>query len=519
MNNIELDIIEKGFYEVYVDGVKVSQHSKPMKAASRAQQEKALNKDSDVYVLQPNLVPVSVVECEDVTEPTDPVEPTDPIEPLPLPNDNRAFPTALGAGAFARADVNYDIYEVTNLNPTGEGSFYSGLASNRIIVFKVAGIINLNGIFSTQNFSNLIVLGQTAPKGGITVSGNGWRWDGCKNVIFRYVKFRTWQCQDDVFAPCSSDSIDNIGSQNVIFDHCSFAFGGDETLSFRGDSHTITVQNSIMAYGNAGMLAGDSDDTSRSYDISLLHNFWHTLGKRTPNPNSNGRIDVIGNVTYNILNLLMRTGGDLKLNEIGNHYSRSSLSRLSFGGGASPKIHTSNNRFNDSITENGQDNSVMWGQWLDGRDPNSSDFVDQYEPINYNLQLPDGDVSKAMVINKEVGANVYLDDNGNPVFDWDEIDAFAYDEYVNGDAFDWDDGTGNRTQASWRKIPQRQWLVDKKPIMNTVLNEHSSETHTYSVPNSWILSKGLEPSTFNPVGNDLHEFYTNVEVYSFRVDA
>ena len=54
----KLDAKEKGYYEVIVDEVKVSQHSKPLKAVSRAQEEKAKKPDSDVYVKQPNIEPI-----------------------------------------------------------------------------------------------------------------------------------------------------------------------------------------------------------------------------------------------------------------------------------------------------------------------------------------------------------------------------------------------------------------------------------------------------------------------------
>ena len=49
----------------------------------------------------------------------------------PLDSMVKAFPNAKGYGAFARADVDYELYEVTNLNASGAGSFWSGLGNNR----------------------------------------------------------------------------------------------------------------------------------------------------------------------------------------------------------------------------------------------------------------------------------------------------------------------------------------------------------------------------------------------------
>ncbi len=435
----------------------------------------------------------------------------------------KAFPTAEGAGALSRADTPYELYEVTNLDSSGPGSLWNALGDDRIIVFRVSGIIDIPTT-NTRSFKNTIVLGQTAPEPGITVVGNGWRWSGVENAIFRYIRFRTWQCRGDLNEPCGVDNIDVAGlgevNRNIIFDHCSFGFGGDEFLSFRGDTHTATVQHCLFAYGKTGMLAGDSDDTSRGYDFSILHNFWHTIGKRTPNPNSDGRIDVIGNVTYNILNLGMRTGGSLQLNEIGNAYRRASRHKLSFGGDATPKVHTSNNRYGDTITANGQDNTVLWESWLDGRDPEPGDFVDTPFPLlDYSSPLPDGDDALLLVENREHGANAYLDDSGNPVLGMDALDTTAYEQFDDGVYFDWDDGTGNRTQGSWKLIPERQWLIANQDNFGVVINEHDQATHTGVVPNVWITSRGLDPGTFDPLGNDLDPVYTNIEVYSFGVDG
>jgi len=240
--------------------------------------------------------------------------------------------------------------------------------------------------------------------------------------------------------------------------------------------------------------------------------------KRIPNPNSNGRIDVIGNVGYNILNLNMRTGGDLQLNEIGNYYYRGAGSFMNFAGGVwSPVVHTSNNR-TTTITSNTQDNTVLWNNsWLGGRLPVASDFRNTPFPlINYTGALPDGDESLLKVQNRELGCNKYLDNNGNAVLEYDEVDILAYDEFDNDTPFDWDDGTGNNTQASWRVMPQRIWLVEQD--YGVIQNEHNQTTHKGVVPNSWITSQGLNPATFDPAANDLDPIYTNIEVYSFQVD-
>ncbi len=59
-----------------------------------------------------------------------------------------AFPGAEGFGKFARgarASSNPTVYRVTNLNDAGSGSFRDAVsASNRIVVFDVAGVIRIS---------------------------------------------------------------------------------------------------------------------------------------------------------------------------------------------------------------------------------------------------------------------------------------------------------------------------------------------------------------------------------------
>lgn len=442
---------------------------------------------------------------------------------LILTSQTKAFPTALGGGAYSRGDANYEVVEVTNLNPDGPGSFWNALGNNRIVVFRVSGIINMGSIGGSRSLNNCIVLGQTAPEGGITVVGRGWRWDNCTNVVFRYVRFRTWQCQADVWDPCSADSVDVLNSNNIIFDHCSFAYGGDETLSFRGASHTLTVQNCMFSYGKTGMLLGDSNNYDLSYDMSLLNNFFMEISHRFPNPNSNGRVDIIGNLVYSWHNRLMRTGGAVQLNEIGNHYvhpeqelngnSTWSWNKLDTTPNP-PTIYTAMNRATTSLLDsNDDDNTILWQSWQGGRDPLPSDFTSSMFPLlNYTDPLPNGDDTIIKVQNREMGANAYLDNNGDPVLELDDLDLEGYNGFDSREFYDWS------TSLNWEDLPQRQWLVDNLPNYGVIQNEHDQSTHTGVVPNIWITSQGLNPGTFNPLGNDLDPTYTNIEIYSFGVD-
>jgi len=218
--------------------------------------------------------------------------------------DLLAFPGAQGWGRFATGGRAGKVYHVTNLNDTGAGSLRDAVSQpNRIVVFDVAGVIRINSriVFS----KNLYVAGQTAPGEGVTVYGNGVSFSGSDNIIVRYMRFRMGRNGDS-----GKDCAGIANGQNMIFDHCSFAWGQDETFSINPDGkgttpQNITLQNCVVGQGLMTHSAGGLMQTNY---VSLIGNF--LCDNNTRNFKVKGINQYANNMVYNWGNGAYIMGGD-----------------------------------------------------------------------------------------------------------------------------------------------------------------------------------------------------------------
>lgn len=263
--------------------------------------------------------------------------------------DQLAFPGAQGWGRYAkgaRGSASPSVYHVTNLNDAGAGSLRDAVsAPNRIVVFDVSGVIRISSriVFA----SNLYVAGQTAPGEGITVYGDGVSFSGASNIICRYLRVRMGHG-----GTSGKDCAGVASGQNMIFDHCSFSWGLDETFSINPDGKgaigNITLQNSIIGQG---LMSHSAGGLIQADHITLYRNLY--CDNSTRNNKVKGINQYANNIVYNWKNGAYIMGGDSEGESFCNIQSNLFINGPAVGGaaftGANEKFHCyGNDNWQDS---------------------------------------------------------------------------------------------------------------------------------------------------------------------------
>ncbi len=209
-----------------------------------------------------------------------------------------AFPSAEGYGKYAKGGRGGVVYEVTNLNDSGEGSLREAVEASgpRTVVFRISGTIVLERPLRIEH-PFITIAGQTAPGDGICIR----RYPlsiNADHVIIRYIRVRLGDESGSDY-----DAVSSRYSKHIILDHVSASWSVDECMSiYHCDS--ITVQWCLI-----------SESMSRSNHVKGSHGFggiWgsnygtyhHNLfahhSSRNPRMASgSGHTDYRNNVIYN----------------------------------------------------------------------------------------------------------------------------------------------------------------------------------------------------------------------------
>ena len=247
-----------------------------------------------------------------------------------------AFPGAEGFGANSVGGRGGTVYEVTNTNDSGTGSFREAAEASgaRTVVFRTGGTITLTNKLTVTN-PYLTIAGQTAPGGGICLKGSG-EWDGSclriktHNVIVRYIRVRQGAMTGE---SATRDGIEiGEGSHDVIIDHCSISWATDENLTIYTEPFNITAQWCIISEGlkssthssgdhSSGVVMGGSGNAS----VSLHHNLFAHNDWRNPRISVGGIVDFVNNVIYNPgeeIGQFDNEEGNLSVNYVGNYVKK-----------------------------------------------------------------------------------------------------------------------------------------------------------------------------------------------------
>ncbi len=234
--------------------------------------------------------------------------------------DKLAFPGAVGWAAHTPGGRGGRILRVTNLNPDGPGSFQAAVLANgpRIVVFEVAGVIDLgrSELKITEPF--LTIAGQTAPSPGITLIRGGLD-VRAHDVVIRHIRVRTGADGQAKRSGWEADAFSTAGAAyNVIVDHCTLSWAIDENMSAsgprfngatpeawrKGTSHRITFSYNLAAEGlaDASHPKGEHSKGSLVHDnvteILFYRNIWAHNVERSPLFKGGVRGSIVNNLIY-----------------------------------------------------------------------------------------------------------------------------------------------------------------------------------------------------------------------------
>ena len=387
----------------------------------------------------------------------------------PLPS----FPGAEGGGALAVGGRGGAVLQVTTLTDDGPGSLRAALETPgpRTIVFRVAGTIELKRPLQIEH-PYLTVAGQSAPGGGILISGAAI--DGpplgvyTHNVVLRYLRIRTGR--GDSYRDGDGDVV-SMGEggrvHDVVLDHSSLSWGNDENVALWADSgvaRNVTFQNNIVSEAlrhddhSTGLIVGSNTMCGRMRDIDVVRNLFAHNNSRNPYMKV-ARQRIVNNIVYNWGSLATQIAGGVRVDIVGNHYTRGLdddgrsevawrneevWDNCNLGPNRDPSIHIDGNIGPNQQDPRGEQWMTMmeqvgggngWG-WP-GNPPRLTRVLREHERL-WSLPprgvpitvLPAGQLQRQLL--PTIGASRRLDEMGRWVENRDAVDRRIIKEYRQG---------------------------------------------------------------------------------------
>ncbi|MFH1597566.1 MAG: MopE-related protein [Patescibacteria group bacterium] len=232
-----------------------------------------------------------------------------------------------GFGAVTSGGEGQTEYHVTTLANSGAGSLRSlleGGASNRYIIFDVAGTIFLDTQLVVSGH-HITINGSSAPSSGIMIqAGNNSYNDALLGIQGHDIIINNIHVRDNRTGVPSDNSADNIrvigsGAYNLIFDHISSLDSNDGNLDLTQGVHDITVQYSLLGNNVKNQLI-KYPESAGPYNLSLHHNLYITSTERQPLLFNVNLFDFVNNVVYDWANAGSTLENGSQGNFIKNYY-------------------------------------------------------------------------------------------------------------------------------------------------------------------------------------------------------
>ena len=185
-----------------------------------------------------------------------------------------AFPGADGYAKHITGGRGGKVYYVTSLKDCTDDNLVPGTLrwalrtgdnTPRTILFAVNGTIYLESKLKT-NHDNVSILGQSAPGGGVCITGYP-VYITSNNYIIRYIRFRAGEVpalENDGNVSFAALDIEN--ASKILLDHCSVTWSMEECLTMF-DNEVTTVQYCIIGEGlfKSYNVKTAGDDSGRSF--------------------------------------------------------------------------------------------------------------------------------------------------------------------------------------------------------------------------------------------------------------
>jgi len=276
----------------------------------------------------------------------------EPIDSSPSASESvRAFPGAEGLAALTRGAAGYSGVKSTvivdSLADSGTGTLREAIEGagqeGTFVTFEVSGIINLTTLLDVTS-DYITIAGQTSP-GGICLAGYpiqvGNSGNPTSHFIMRHVRSIAGEHEAGWGNPSPPTGTDAEAfriwqGSDVMVDHCSFAWGGDEVLSVTDNGGTacrrVTLSRCFITQGLTdvadeadhgfglffNLQASGGASTVEAHHCFIAHHQW-----RMPQLSGDAFYNLVNNVIYDFdkfLNCQITNSVDNgEVNYIGNY--------------------------------------------------------------------------------------------------------------------------------------------------------------------------------------------------------